>query len=102
MVTYDETNYINAFNIFKYGRTFLDRLDESYERAYTAPPKEEEFTEILDSLLKNNHSDSTPLSSKNILEAAIRVMEYEEKYAKRNINNVTTANFFQFPVTINS
>ena len=29
-------------------------------------------------------------------------MEYEEKYAKRNVNNVTTYTSFQSPVTINA
>ena len=29
-------------------------------------------------------------------------MEMEEKYAERNVNNVTMDTFFQYPVTINA
>ena len=29
-------------------------------------------------------------------------MEKEEKYAERNVNNVTMDTFFQYPVTINA
>ena len=35
-VTYDVTNYFNAFNIFQCGRNIFDRLDMSYERACMA------------------------------------------------------------------
>ena len=31
-VTYDVSNYFNAFNVFECGRNILDRLDVSYER----------------------------------------------------------------------
>ena len=64
-VTYDVPNYFNAFNIFERGRKLLDRLDVSYDRACMATPKEEYFTEILDSLIKHNCRHGTPLSSKN-------------------------------------
>ena len=65
-------------------------------------PKEDYFMEMLDSLLEHNHCHGTPLSSKKLQEAVIRVMEDEEKYAERNINNVTTDTSFQSPVTINA
>ena len=42
------------------------------------------------------------MSHKKIRESVIRVMEDEEKYAERNVNNVTTYTSFQFPVTIDS
>ena len=94
--------YFNAFNLFECGRNILDRLDVSYERACMVTPREEYFTKMLDSLPKHNHSHSTPLSSKKLQKAVSRVMEEEEKYAKRNVNNVTTDNLFQSPVTINA
>ena len=67
-----------------------------------ATPKEEYFTEIMDFLIKHNCRHSTPLSSKKLPESAIRVMEDEEKYTKRNVNNVTMDTLFQFPVNINA
>ena len=65
-------------------------------------PKEEYFTEIFDSLLEHNHRHGTPLYSKNLQEAVIKVTEEEEKYSERNINNVTTDTLFQYPVNINA
>ena len=35
-VTYDVTDYFNAFNVFECGRNTLDILDVSYERACMA------------------------------------------------------------------
>ena len=89
-VTYDVPNYLNSFNVFECGRNVLDRLNVSYKRAFMATPKEEYFTEMLDHLNKHNRCRSKPLSSKKLLEAVIRVMEEEELYYKRNVNNVTT------------
>ena len=66
-----------------------------------ATPKEEYFTKMLDYLLEHNNHHGPQFSSKNLQEAVIRVMEDEEKDAERNVNNVTTDNFFQYPVTIN-
>ena len=42
---------------------FLERLEVSYDRACMPHPKEEYFTEMLDSLLENNHRHGTPLYS---------------------------------------
>ena len=66
--------------------------------------REEYFTKMLDSLLDHNDRHGTPLSSKKLQEAVSRVMaetEEEEKYAKRNVNNVTMDTLYQYPVTIN-
>ena len=101
-VTYDVPNYFNAFNLLECGRKLLDRIDVSYERACMATPREEYFTKMLDYLLKHNHRHGTPLSSKNLQEEVIRVMEEEEKYAKHNVNNVTTDTLFRSPVNINA
>ena len=65
-VTYDVPNYFNAFKVFECGRKLLYRLDVSYERAFMDTPKEEYFTEILDSLLEHNHFHGTPFSSTNL------------------------------------
>ena len=78
-VTYDVPNYVNAFNIFERRRKLLDRLDVSYERACMATPKEEYFTDILDSLIKHNICHGMPFSNKNLQEAVCRVTEEEEK-----------------------
>ena len=67
-----------------------------------ANPREELFTDMLNSLLKHNHRHGTPFSSKKLQEAVRRVMKEEEKYAKRNVNNVTMDTLFQSPVTINA
>ena len=58
--------------------------------------------EMLDSIIQHNHRHGTPLSSKKLREAVIRVMEDEEKDAKRNVNNITMDTFFQSPVTFNA
>ena len=63
----------------------MERLDLLYERACMATPKEEYFTEMLDSLIEHTRCHVTPLSSKNIKEAVIRVMEDE-----KNMPNVTS------------
>ena len=100
-VTYAVTNYVNAFNVLECGRKLLDRLGLLYERACMATPREALFMEMWNSLLRNNHLHGTPLSSKKLQEAVRRVMEEEQKYAERNVNNVTTDTLFQSTVTIN-
>ena len=70
-----------------------------------ATAREEYYTKMLDSLLNYNDCHGTPFSSENLREAVIRVMaetEEEEKYAKRNVNNVTMDDFVHSPVTINT
>ena len=67
-----------------------------------ATPKEEYLTEMLDHLNEHNRRNDKPLSSKNLRESVIRVMEEEEKDAKCNVNNVTANNSFQSPVAINA
>ena len=42
------------------------------------------------------------MSNEKLQEAVIRVMKDEEKYAKRNVNNVNKVTLFQSPVTVNS
>ena len=57
---------------------------------------------MLDSILERYHCHGTPFSSKNLKEAVRSVMEQEEKYEERNVNNVPTDTLFQSPVTINA
>ena len=67
--------------------------------------REEYYTKMLDSLLDHIDCHGTPLSSKKLQEAVRRFMaetEDKEKYAKRNVNNVTMDTLFQAPVTINT
>ena len=55
---------------------------------------------MLDSLPDNNERHGTPLSSKNLQEAVIIVVEEEEKYAKRKFSNITMDTLFRSPVPI--
>ena len=96
------TKYFNAFNVFECGRNLLNILDVSYEGVCITTPKEEYFTDILDSLIEHSCCHDTPLSSKNLRESVIRVMEDKENDAKCNVNNVTMDNLFQSPVIINA
>ena len=57
---------------------------------------------MLDSIFDHNYRRGTPLSSKNLQEVVSIFMEEEEKYSKRNFNNVTMDTLFQYPVTINT
>ena len=71
----------------------MDILDMSYERTFMDNAREEYYSKMLDSLINHNDCHDTPFSSKNLQEAVSRVTaetEEEEKYSKRNVNNVTT------------
>ena len=91
------TNYFNAITVFECGRNILYRLDVPYERACIETSKEEYFMEVLDRLIKHNHRHVTPISNEKLQEVVIRVIEDEEKDAKRNDNNVTTDTLFRSP-----
>ena len=64
-----------------------------------ATEENEYFTEILDTLNRYQDRHGQILSSKNLKEAFIRVMDEEEEDIERNINNVTCDTPFQSPVT---
>ena len=66
-----------------------------------ATSNEKYFTEILDHL--NNYTDhyGQGLTSENLWDAVIRVMEEEEEDAQNNVNNVTKDTSFQYPVAMN-
>ena len=80
----------------------MDRPGVSYEKAYMATPKEEYFGEMLEQIIKHNHRHGTPMSNKKLRESVIRVVEDEEKYAKRNVNDVTTDTLFHSSTTVNT
>ena len=86
-VTYDVPNYFNVFNVFKWGRNLLDRLDVSYERAYRAIPKEKYFTEMLD-----YQNDYNGCHSEKLQDSVIGLIGEEEEDAQNNVNNVTMMN----------
>ena len=96
-VTYDVPNF-NVSNVFECGR---NNPDVSCERACMATEDNEYFTDILDTLNKYQDRHGQRLSSKNLKEAVLRVMEQQEEEIKRNINNITCDTSFQSPVTMN-
>ena len=61
----------------------------------------EYFTEILVTLNKYHDRQGQMLSSKNLKESVLRVMDQEEEEIERNINNITCDTSFQSPVTNN-
>ena len=70
-VTYDVPNF-NVFNVFECGR---NNPDVSYKRLYMTTSGDEYFIEMLDHLNEYNDRPGQILSSKNLKEAVIRVME---------------------------
>ena len=66
-----------------------------------ATSNEKYFTEILDHL--NNYTDHhrQGLTSENLWDVVIRVMEEEEEDAQNNVNNGTKDTSFQYPVEMN-
>ena len=56
---------------------------------------------MLDHINEYNDCHGQILSSKNIKEAVLRVMEEEEEEIERNINNISCDNSFQSPIDMN-
>ena len=77
-------NYFNVSNVFECGRK---NLGVSCERVCMATEDNEYFTDILDTLNKFQDRHGQRLSSKNIKEALLRIMEEEEEDIGRNIHN---------------
>ena len=96
-MTYDEPNF-NVSNVFECRR---NNPDVSYKRAYMDTEGNEYFTDILYTLNKYQGRHGQILSSKNLKEAVLRVMEQEEEGIERNINKITYDTSFQSPVTNN-
>ena len=74
----------------------------SYRRMYTATPKEEYFTEMLDHLNEYNDRHGQLFPSKKLRDAVIRVMKEEEEEIESNINNITMDTLFQSHVATNA
>ena len=70
------TNYFNVSNIFECGR---NNPDVSCEKSYMAAEDNGYHTEILDTLNKYQDRHSQILSSKQLKEAVLRVMDEEEE-----------------------
>ena len=66
-----------------------------------ATEENEYFTEIIDTLNKYQDRHCQRLSSKNLKEAVLPVMDEEEEEIERNINNIIYVTTFQSPVTKN-
>ena len=75
----------------------MNRLDVAHERACMATPRDEYYTNMLETLINHNYRHSAPLSSEKIRQSVIRVMA-ETKEAEcdpeYNANNVTMYNLF--------
>ena len=56
---------------------------------------------MIDHLKIYNDCHVQRLSSKNLKEAVLQVMEEEEEEVKHNINNITCDTSFQSPITMN-
>ena len=50
------------FNIYKFGRNILDRLDVTYQRSFMATPKDKYYNTLLDTLVKENNLRGEPFS----------------------------------------
>ena len=101
-VTYEVPSY---FNIFECGRNILNILDDMYERACMANPKDKYYTKLLETVVDYNDHHSAPLSNKKLRQAVSKVMEETEELehdAKLNANNVTIDHFSQPPSTTNT
>ena len=92
------TNCFNVSNVFECGR---NNPDVSCERA-CMPTKDNEYsTDIIDTLNRYQDRHVQRLSTKNLKEAVLRVMDEEEEDIERNINNVTCDTPFKSPVNKN-
>ena len=61
----------------------------------------EYFTDIFDHLNEYNDRHVQILSSRNLKESVLRIMEEKEEEIERNINNITCNTLFEYPVTMN-
>ena len=73
----------------------------SYERAYMSTEIHEYFMEMLVHLNEYNDRHGQICFSKNNKEAALRVIEEEEEWIKRNMNNITCDTSFRCPIAMN-
>ena len=80
------------FNVSECGRKLLNRIDVSYELVCMATPRDEYYTNMLETLVNYNDLNNGPLSNREIQQSVRRVMtemEEEERDTKCNANHVT-------------
>ena len=77
------------------------KIDVSNERAYMSTEREEYFTDMLDHLNEYHDCHGQRLSSKNLKEAVLCVMEQEEEEIECSINNIKCDASFQSSVDMN-
>ena len=70
---------LSYFNIYKCGRSLLNRLDVTFERAWTATMKDKYYLKMLVTPVNYNDCNNTPSSNKKIRQAVRRVMEETEE-----------------------
>ena len=78
------TNCFNVSNVFECGR---NNPDVSCERACMATEDNEYFSDIIDTLKRYQYFHGQRLSSKNLRESVIRVMDEEEEEIEHNISD---------------
>ena len=86
------------FSIFEYGKTILNRLDATCERARMENPREKYYTKIYENLVDYNDRNDAPLSNDDVIQAIHKIIAEEEAGA----HNITADTFSQTPVTPNT
>ena len=84
------------FDIFECGRNLLDQLDVTYQQALMTTPQYKYSTEMLENIVKMNNLRGEPLSNERIWQAVIDVGEETDAEHKRNINEITCDDSYQF------
>ena len=63
------------FNIFECGRNILDRIDVTYEQAFMATPQDNDYTRMLENLVKINNRNGETFSNEKLQQAVSDVKE---------------------------
>ena len=83
----------------------MNIFDVTYERACMATQKEEEYTNLLETIIYHNDCYNVPFSNEKLRQAVSTIMsetEEGERGAKRNSNNITMDTFIKSPTTSNT
>ena len=81
------------------------RTHVTYEQAWMDTQKEENYTDLLETMIEHNDLSKTPFPKEKLwksINAIVSEIEDEERDAGRNANKVTTDTFIQPPVTDNT
>ena len=68
-------NKPSYFNLFEYGKNLLNGIDDTYERACMATPRDRYYTEMFNTLTGYNDLKNIPLSNVKIREEILKVIE---------------------------